>query len=208
MRKILAIWALLLLAIFAEGQIVSSAAAGQQNSAQMMGFPVLTGPTITFPAPTGGLILQSGYATTAGWGYPPLLATPTASFSTLSANPVGATDATSNLQVGASNSTVDNVSVPAPAVQTGIAISQPGAVTIASAPAQTGLLPGSSAGAGAGLGAAQFDVVSARAPGETRSVAEVARNLRQKAKPAPVRTFTNADVQRLKDQEQAAPQNP
>jgi hypothetical protein len=36
----------------------------------------------------------------------------------------------------------------------------------------------------------------------------VARNLRQKAKPAPVRTFTNADVQRLKDQEQAAPQNP
>jgi hypothetical protein len=208
MRKILAIWALVLLAIFAEGQIVSSAAAGQQTSVQMMGFPVLTGPTITFPAPAGGLILQSGYATTVGWGYPPLLATPSASFSTLSANPVGATSATSNLQVGATNSTVDNVSVPVPAVQTGIAITQPGAVTMESAPAQTGPQPGSSAGAGAGLGAAQFDVVSARVPGETRSVAEVARNLRQQAKAAPARTFTNADVQRLKDQEQSAPQKP
>lgn len=208
MRKILAIWALLLLAIFAEGQIVSSAAAGQQTSAQMMGFPVLTGPTITFPAPTGGLILQSGYATTAGWGYPPLLATPTASFSTLSANPVGATDATSNLQVGATNSTVDNVSVPLPAVQTGIAITQPGAVAMESAPAQTGRPAGSFAGAGAGLGAAQFDVVGARAPGETRGVAEVARNLRKRPKPAQVRTFTNADVQRLQHQEQSAPQHP
>jgi hypothetical protein len=154
------------------------------------------------------LILQSGYATTAGWGYPPLLATPTASFSTLSANPVGATDATSNLQVGATNSTVDNVSVPLPAVQTGIAITQPGAVAMESAPAQTGRPAGSFAGAGAGLGAAQFDVVGARAPGETRGVAEVARNLRKRPKPAQVRTFTNADVQRLQHQEQSAPQHP
>jgi hypothetical protein len=194
MCKILGIWALVLVAVFAEGQIISTTAAGQQTSTQMMGFPVLTGPTITFPAPTGGLLLQSGYATTAGWGYPPLLATPTASFSTLSADPVGATDATSNLQVGATNSTVDNVTIPAPAVQTGIAIAQLGAVMIESAPVEIGPQPGSSAGAGTGLGAAQFDVVNARAPGETRSLAEVARELRQHPKPPPVRTFTNADL--------------
>ncbi len=203
MRKTFAVWALLLLAIFAEGQIVNSAASGQQAPAPLMGSPVLLGPTITFPAPTGGLALQSGYATTAGWGFPPVLATPTASFSTLSANPVGATNATSNLQVGATNSTVESVTAPASAVQTAVEFSQPGAVAGYAHPQ---FLPQPGEFAGAGLGAAQFDVVNARAPGETRSLGEVARELRKQPKPAPARTFTNADVQYLKDQ--SKPQSP
>ena len=207
MRKILAIWALLLLATFAEGQIVNSAASGQAST-QLMGFPVLTGPTITFPPPTGGLVLQSGYATTAGWGYPPLLATPAASFSTVFASPVGATSATSNLQVGATNSTVDSVNVPIPAVQTGVEITQPGAVAIRSAPLQFTPQSATYAGAAPDLGAAKFDVVNARAPGETRSLGEVVRQMRGQPKPAPLRTFTNADVENLRDQEKSAPQSP
>ncbi len=209
MRKIFVVSGFLFLAILAQGQIVNSAAAGQPASAPLMGLPVLTGPTITFPAPTGGLVLQSGYATTAGWGYPPLLATPTASFSTLSANPVGATNATSNLQVGATNSTVESVTVPLSAVQTGIEITQPAAVALTeSASPQTTPQLGGSTVANAGLGAAQFDVVNARAPGETRSLGEVVRAMRQQPKPAAARSFTNADLQSLRDREQPALQNP
>lgn len=209
MHKTLAFCALLFLATFAAGQIVNNA--GQPVTGPLMGLPVLTGPTILFPYPAGGLVVQSGYVTTAGWGYPPLLATPTATFSTLSANPVGATNATSNLQVGASNSTVESVSVPIPAVQTGIEITQPGAVAIESAPMQfepQGPQVGA-AGASTSLGAARFDVVNARAPGDIRSLGEVVRELRQQPKPTTAaRTFTNADLQNLKDRDKPASQNP
>ena len=202
MHNTLAICTLLFLATFAAGQIVNSA--GQPGP--LMGLPVLTGPTILFPYPAGGLVVQSGYATTAGWGYPPLLSTPTASFSTLSANPVGATNATSNLQVGASNSTVESVTAPIPAVQTGIEITQPGAYALESVPAQ--YAPQTQT-ASAGLGAAYFDVVNARAPGETRSLGEVVRERRQQPKPATAaRTFTNADLQNLKDRDKPASQKP
>jgi hypothetical protein len=205
MRSTLAILALLLLSIFAQAQILNSAAA----PAPLMGSPVLTGPTITFPAPTGGLVLQSGYATTAGWGYPPLLTTPAASFSTVSPNPVGATNATSNLQVGATNSTVESAYPPFPAVQTAVEITQPGAVALTG---YTSSPPMSQAGGFAGavtdLGAARFDVVNARAPGETRSLGEVVREMRQQPKAAPARTFTNADLRNLKDREKPASQNP
>jgi hypothetical protein len=208
MHKTLAICALLFLATFATGQIVNSA--GQPVTGPLMGLPVLTGPTIFFPYPAGGVVLQSGYATTAGWGYPPLLSTPTASFSTLSASPVGATNATSNLQVGASNSTVESVTAPIPAVQTGIEITQPGAFALESVPTQFApqtqeVAAGS---AGAGLGAAYFDVVNARAPGDVRSLGEVVRERRQQPKTAAARTFTNADLQNLKDRDKPASQSP
>lgn len=207
MRETLALLGLLLLAICATGQTANSTA--QSAPTTLMGPPVLATPATPLPPPIGGLIVQSGYATTAGWGYPPLVTTPTANLSIVSANPVGATNATSNLQVGASNSTVESASVAVSAVQTAIEISQPGAVALTeSASPQTTSRPGSSTVANAGLGAAQFDVVNARAPGETRSMGEVVREMRQHSKPVPARTFTNTDVQNLKDREQPASQNP
>jgi hypothetical protein len=208
MRQTLVICALLLLTTLAVGQTYNPAA-GQQALPPLMGSAVSTVPVITFPPPYGGLLLQSGYATTAGWGYPPLLATPTASFSSVSANPVGATDGTSNLQVGATNSTLDSLTRALPAMQTTMEVSQPGAVApMGYAPPQSMPQAGRFAGGGAGLGAAQFDVVNARAPGDLRSLAEVARAMRKQPKPARVRTFTNADVQSLKDREKPAPQKP
>jgi hypothetical protein len=210
MRTILAIWSLLLFAVFAQAQIVSSA--GPQPTTQIMGLPVLTGPTIAFPPPTGGLLVQGGYATTGGWATAaPLLSTPIASFATVSSNPVGATDATSNLQVGASTSTVESLTIPIPAVQTGVEITQPG--TLVLEPLQPAPQPpmtqaAAAATSGADLGAAQFDVVGARGPGDTRSLGDAVRYLRQHPEPPPVRTFTNEDVQKLKNQESAAPQNP
>jgi len=202
MRTTLAILGLLFLAICAAGQTANSAA--QQAPTTLMGPPVLATPATTLQP--GGLVIQSGYATTVGYG-PPLVTTPTANLSIVSASPVGATNATSNLQAGATNSTVDNVTVPMPAVQGSVDINQPGAVAIGPVP-QVAPPTGVSAGAGTGLGAAQFDVVGTRAPGETRSLAEVARALRQHPEPPPARTFTNADVQDLKDRGQPASQNP
>ena len=206
MRKLLAVCTLLLLATFAAGQIVSYA--GQQPAGPLMGAPVLTGPTILFPYPTtGGLVVQSGYATTAGWGYPPMVTAPTASFSTLSTSPVGATNATSNLQVGASNSTVEGAAAPLSAVQTGIEITQPGLLPLGAVAAQYAQPAQPPAdGASTDLGAARFDVVNARAPGDVRSLGEVVRELRQQPKPAPARTFTNADLQNLKDHDKPASQ--
>jgi hypothetical protein len=205
MRQTLAICALLLITTLAVGQAYNSAAASQQALAPRMGGAVA--PIITFPPPTGGLALQSGYATSVG--YAPLLTTPTASFATVSASPIGATDATSNLQVGATNSTVDSLTVPLSAVQTIMEISQPGAVSpMGYTPPRSMPRAGGLAGAGAGLGAARFDVVNARLPGETRSLAEVAREMRKQPKPARVRTFTNADVESLKAGEKSEPQRP
>ena len=208
MRKTLALCTLLLLATFAAGQIVNYA--GQQPAGPLMGAPVLTGPTILFPYPTtGGLVVQSGYATTAGWGYPPQVTAPTASFSTLSTSPVGATNATSNLQVGASNSTVENATAPVSAVQTGVEITQPGALSLEAVPAQYAQAAQPAATGGqTTLGAARFDVVNARAPGDTRSMGEVVRELRQQPKTPPARTFTNADLQNLKDHDKPASQIP
>lgn len=209
MRPTLVICALLLLTTLAVGQTYNPAAAGQQALPPQMGSAVSTVPVITFPPPYGGLLLQSGYATTVGSGYPPLLVTPTASFSTVSANPIGATNGTSNLQVGATNSTLDSLTTALPSIQTTMEISQPGAVApMGYAPPQSMPQGGSFAGGGAGLGAAQFDVVNTRAPGDLRSLAEVARAMRKRPKPARVRTFTNADVQSLKDREKSAPQKP
>jgi hypothetical protein len=162
-------------------------------------------PIIAF-TPYGGLLIQSGYATTVGWGNP-LLVTPTASLSIVSANPVGATNGTSNLQVGATNSTLDGLTMTLPAVQTVMEVSQPGVVApmgyFQSAP-QAGEYTSSSTG----LGAARFDVVNARGPGDLRGVAEAAREVRKQPKPARVRTFTNADVQSLIEREKSAPQKP
>ncbi|MFZ3213558.1 MAG: hypothetical protein WA188_18795, partial [Terriglobales bacterium] len=112
---------------------------------------------IVIATPYGGLLIQSGYATSAGSSYPPLLVTPTVSLSTVSANPVGATDATSNLQVGATNSTLESLTPALPAVQTATEVSQPGAMVPRESAPQA-----SEAGSGTGLGAAQFDVVNAR----------------------------------------------
>jgi len=202
MRKILAISVVLLFAICAVGQTAKTNA--QQAPTTLMGPPVLPGPGTTLPLPNGGLVVQSGYATTIGWGYP-LVTTPAANLSILSSSPVGATNATSNLQVGATNSTVDSVTVPMSATQTGVEFTQPGAAALpeyappATPPSEVSTV------ANAGLGAAQFDVVNARAPGETRSLGEVVRELRQQPKAAPARTFTNADVHTLKDQQQASP---
>lgn len=197
MRPTLVICALLLLTTLAVGQTSNPAAGGQQGSA------VSVAPVITF-TPYGGLLIQSGYATTVGPSNPPLLVTPTANLSTVSANPIGATNGTSNLQVGATNSTLDNLTTVLPAVQTGMEISQPGAMVpmgyFQSAPQAVEF-----AGPEAGLGAAQFDVVNARGPGDQRSLAEVARTMRQQPKPASVRTFTNADLQSLRDREKSAP---
>jgi len=195
MRPTLVICALLLLTALAVGQTYN-----QQGSV------VSVVPVITFASPAGGLLIQSGYVTAVGWSYP-LLITPTASFSTVSANPVGATNGTSNLQVGATNSTLDSLTMTLPAVQTSMQISQPGAL-VPMGYVQSAPQAGEFAGSAAGLGAAQFDVVNARAPGDRRSLAEVAREMRQQPKPARVRTFTNADVQRVIDREKSAPQKP
>jgi hypothetical protein len=205
MRKTLAIVGLLLLAICAAGQTANTNA--QQAPTIMMGPPALPGPTLTLPPPMGGLVVQSGYATTVGWGYP-LVTTPTVSLSILSSSPVGATNATSNLQVGATNSTVDSVSVPISATQTSVEFTQPGTAGLPEYASPQSTPPSSGPTvANAGLGAAQFDVVNARAPGETRSLGEVVREMRQQPKPAPVRTFTNGDVQNLKDQQQPTSQS-
>jgi len=194
MRLTLVICALLLLTALAVGQTSTPAAAGRQAS----GVPAIVA------TPYGGLLIQSGYATTVGSSYPPLLVTPTVTLSTVSANPVGATDATSNLQVGATNSTLESLIPALPAVQTGMEVSQPGAMV----PMESAPQAGEIAGTGTGLGAAQFDVVNARGPGDRRSLAEVARAMRQQPKPAGVRTFTNADLQSLRDREKSAPQKP
>ena len=188
MRPTLVVCALLLLTTLAVGQTSNPAAGGQQGSAGSVAPIVIT-------TPYGGLLIQSGYATTVGPSNPPLLVTPTANLSTVSANPVGATNATANLQVGATNSTLESLTTAPPAVQTGMEISQPPQA-------------GEFAGSGTGLGAAQFDVVNARGPGDRRSLAEVAREMRQQPKPASVRTFTNADVQSQRDREKSAPQKP
>ena len=188
MRPTLVICALLLLTALAVGQTSTAAA----------GVPAIVA------TPYGGLLIQSGYATTVGSSYPPLLVTPTVTLSTVSANPVGATDATSNLQVGATNSTLESLIPALPAVQTATEVSQPGAMV----PMESAPQAGEVAGSGTGLGAAQFDVVNARGPGDRRSLAEVAHAMRQQPKPAGVRTFTNADLQSLRDREKSAPQKP
>jgi hypothetical protein len=198
MRPTLVICALLLLTTLAVGQTYNPATGGPQGSAVA---------PIVIATPYGGLLIQSGYATTVGSSYPPLLVTPTANLSTVSANPIGATDATSNLQVGATNSTLESLTAALPAVQTGMEVNQPGAI-VPMGYAQAAPQAGETADSGTGLGAAQFDVVNARGPGETRSVAEVARAMHQQPKPAGVRTFTNADLQSLRDREKPAPQKP
>jgi len=200
MRPTLVICALVLLTTLAVGQTSNSAAGGQPGSAVSVAPIVIT-------TPYGGLLIQSGYATTVGSSNPPLLVTPTANLSTVSANPIGATNGTSNLKVGATNSTLDNLTTVLPAVQTGLEVSQPGAMVpmgyVQSAPQTVEF-----AGPEAGLGAAQFDVVNARGPGDQRSLAEVARTMRQQPKPASVRTFTNADLHSLRDRAKSAPQKP
>lgn len=197
MRPTLVSCALLLLTTLAVGQTSNPAAGGQQGSAVA---------PIVITTPYGGLLIQSGYATTVGSG-PPLLVTPTANLSTVSANPIGATNGTSNLQVGATNSTLESLTTALPAVQTGMEVSQPGAM-VPMGYVQSAPQGGEFAGSGAGLGAAQFDVVNARGPGDHRSLAEVSREMRQQPKPASVRTFTNADLQSLRDREKSAPQKP
>jgi len=200
MRATLVICLFLLLTTLAVGQTYNPATGGQPGSV------VSVVPVITFAAPAGGLLIQSGYVSAVGWSYP-LLVTPTASFSTVSANPVGATNGTSNLRVGATNSTLDNLTMTLPAVQTVMEVSQPGAV-LPMGYVQSAPQAGEFAASGAGLGAAHFDVVNARAPGDRRGLAEAAREIRQQPKPARVRSFTNADVQRVIDREKAAPQKP
>jgi len=192
MRQTLVICALLLLAALAVGQTNNG------------GAPVLVAPAVTYAAPYGGLLIQGGYATTVGLSNPPLLVTPTASLSTVSANPIGASNATSNLQAGATNSTLDSVTTALPATQTALEVNLPGAMLpmgyFQPAPqAVEAESPGTT------LGAAQFDVVNARGPGDHRSLAEMARVIRQQPKPASVRTFTNADLQNLRDREKSAP---
>jgi hypothetical protein len=201
MRQALVICAVLFVAAFALAQ-TNNSAAGQP------GAPVLVTPIVAgaVPVPYGGLLIQGGYATTVGLSYPPLLVTPTATLANVSSSPIGATNGTSNLQVGATNSTLESSTTPLPAVQTALEVSQPGGVVpmaYAQVPPQV-----VEAGVGeTGLGAAQFDVVNARGPGDTRSLAEVARAVRQEPKPSTVRTYTNADVQNLKAHEKP-PQNP
>jgi len=193
MRSILAICTLLLL---------TALALGQQMVVPQMG-PATPAPIIA-STPYGGLLIQGGYATTVGWGNP-LLVTPTASLSLVSANPVGATNATSNLQAGATNSTFDGLGMTLPAVQTVMEVS-PGAIMpmgYFQPTAQAGEVSSR-----AGLGAASFDVVTARGPGDLRGVAEAARELRKQPKPAHLRTYTNADIQRVIEREKAMPQKP
>ena len=203
MRQMLVILAVLLVATFALGQTNNAAIAGPT------GAPVLVTPVVSPGAavlPYGGLLIQGGYATTVGPSSPPLVVTPIATLATTSSSPIGATNATSNLQVGATNSTLESSTTPLPAVQTALEVSQYGGV-MPVAYAQPAA-PGSEAGTvETGLGAAQFDVVNTRGPGDRRSLAEVARGVRQEPKPANVRTFTNADVQNLKANEKP-PQNP
>ena len=200
MRKVLAILGLLFFAICAVGQTAP------QTPTALAGPPVMAGPMVALPA-TGGLVVQGGYATTFGSSYPPLVTTPAANLSILSPNPVGATNATSNLQVGATNSTVDSVTQPVPAVQPSVEISPSWAAPAEMASAET-TAEASSSGGPTDLGAAKFDVVNERAPGETRSLGDVVRELREQPKPAATRTFTNSDLQNLKDHEPPASQNP
>jgi len=202
MRQTLVICAVLLVATFALAQTNNAAVAGQT------GGPVLVTPIVTpaMAVPYGGLLIQGGYATTVGPSSPPLLVTPTATLANISSSPIGASNGTSNLQVGASNSTLESFTTPLPAVQTALEVSQYGGVMpMAYAQAATPAVEATSGGTG--LGAAQFDVVNARGPGDVRSLAEVARTVRQESKPSNVRSFTNADVQNLKANEKP-PQNP
>jgi len=201
MRQTLVICAVLLVATFAVAQ-TNNSAPGQP------GAPVLVTPIVAGAAavPYGGLLIQGGYATTVGLSYPPLLVTPTANLATVSSSPIGASNGTSNLQVGATNSTLEGSTTPLPAVQTALEINQPGGM-ISMAYAQPAGQGVEAAGAGGALGAAQFDVVNTRGPGDRRSLADVARALRQEPKPVNVHTFTNADVENLKAHEKP-PQNP
>ena len=201
MRQTLLICAVLFVATFALAQ-TNNSAAGQP------GAPVLVAPIVAGAAavPYGGLLIQGGYATTVGLSYPPLLVTPTATLATTSSSPIGASNATSNLQAGATNSTLESSTTPLPAVQTALEVSPYGGVVPMAYPQPAA--PGIETAAGeTGLGAAQFDVVNTRGPGDGRSLAEVARAMRQEPKPSSVRTFTNADVQNLKAHEKP-PQNP
>lgn len=193
MRNAVVISVLLLFGVFSFAQTYNRTAAAQQVTAPPMGSTVFPAPMISSPSPYGGLSLQYGYATTVGWGYPPVLVTPTASFTTFSTSPVGATNATSNLQVGASNSTLESVTLPA--VITEVEVVAPGTVlpesyVVATAPEIAG-------GRRFDFGAASFDVITARSYGQGPSLAEVAHAAREQRRTQGVRTFTNSDVQHL-----------
>jgi len=182
--------------------LFATMAVGQQAVSPQMG-PAMSAPPVVVLAPYGGLLVQGGYATTVGLSYPPLLVTPTATLSIVSANPVGASNGTSNLQVGANNSTFDSLAMTLPAVQTVMEISPPGLLGPMGY-SQSAPPAGEYTSSAAGLGAAHFDVVNARGPGDLRGVAEAAREIRKQPKPAGVRTFTNADVQSLIEREKSA----
>ncbi len=199
MRTILGVSALLLIAVLASGQTYNSTAASQQMVAPAMGGPVFVAPIISFPPPAGGLVLQGGYATTYGWGYPPVLITPSASFTTISANPAGATNATSNLQAGATNGTIDSVTTPLPAVSTAVEISQPGAIVPVAPVFEAAVGPGPFTGVASNFAAVRLNTVNAYGYADTRSVGEAAREAREHKTP-PVRTLTNTDIQNLKNQ--------
>ena len=68
MRNALVISLMLLFGVFSFAQTYNRTAAEQQVTAPPMGSWVFTAPIISWPSPYGGgLVLQSGYATTFGW---------------------------------------------------------------------------------------------------------------------------------------------
>lgn len=145
-------------------------------------------------------VTNSGYVSLAGPAVPPvsasspMLATPQMTFVNVSKAPVGATNATGNNLAGARNATITNVAGISEASTTlPVIVNAENAPTPEAQPAAVETEPSETAE----LRPSGFLDVGPVAEG-IPSVAEMAREARQReSRPGNVRTYTNADVERL-----------
>jgi len=146
------------------------------------------------------VVAPSGYATLGGPAYPyppasaPLLVTPIATFATLADSPVGARNATANLQTGATNATISNIPGPSAASFSVPQFQNEESPREAEeAAAQFYAVPQPVFDRGVSRSYSAYG----RYLPQLQSLGQVARAYRSQPKPASIRTYTNEDIEHL-----------